>query len=262
MTTEKHNLPDAYFNVQQPDVDTIRVSRHDSERYGLEAIVYFGDDVNMHVRTVAKARELLAAAFETLRILDPDGAVIIRAGNQEIHTVAEILPGPEQTDPWMEEDPPKPAPALVIRPVDLAPNARYEHGETFCDRWDARDGRFRCTAADGHAGDHVHRGIDGKVRHTWPQERPEPAPFTSPDLVMPPADDAAARQKLLLPRCASPGCVLRAGHDGVGEDKDGNEAHAAACTECGAADKPLGDEGQCFDLVRCADRQAAKADAR
>jgi hypothetical protein len=168
MTTEKHNLPDAYFNVQQPDVDTIRVSRHDSERYGLEAIVYFGDDVNMHIRTVAKARELLAAAFEALRILDPDGA-------------AEALD------------------ALI---------------------------------------------------------EPEPG------LVIPPAGDAVARQKLLLPRCASPGCVLRAGHDGVGEDKDGNEAHAAACTECGAADKPLGDEGQCFDLVRCADRQAAKADAR
>ena len=50
---------------------TIRVSRHDSERYGLEVIVYFGDDVNMHVRTLAKARELLAAAFETLRTSNP-----------------------------------------------------------------------------------------------------------------------------------------------------------------------------------------------
>jgi hypothetical protein len=98
MTTEKHNLPDAYFNVQQPDVDTIRVSRHDSERYGLEAIVYFGDDVNMHVRTVAKARELLAAAFETLRILDPDG------------DVDELLAGLLIV--------PKRAPDLVIPPAD------------------------------------------------------------------------------------------------------------------------------------------------
>jgi hypothetical protein len=71
----------------------------------------------MHVRTVAKARELLAAAFEALMILDPDGAVIVRTGNREIHTVAEILPSPELADPWMPEDPPKPAPELVIPPA-------------------------------------------------------------------------------------------------------------------------------------------------
>ena len=111
MTTEKHNLPDAYFNVQQPDVGTIRVSRHDSERYGLEVIVYFGDDVNMHVRTVAKARELLAAAFEALRILDPDGTVTVRTENEEIHTLAEILPTAGRP-----RSRPAPSPALAGRP--------------------------------------------------------------------------------------------------------------------------------------------------
>jgi hypothetical protein len=41
----------------------------------------------------AVARELLAAAFEALRILDPDGTVTVRTENEEIHTLAEILPG-------------------------------------------------------------------------------------------------------------------------------------------------------------------------
>jgi hypothetical protein len=205
----------------------------------------------MHVRTVAKARELLAAAFEALRILDPDGAVIVRTGNREIHTVAEILPDRACA---LDECDCHDAPALVTPPDALAPESPGD--EPFCG---AANKGLTCMAVPGHAGDHVPYGATDLKSRTWPQE---PAPFTSPDLVMPPADDAAARQKLLLPRCASPGCVLRAGHDGVGEDKDGNEAHAAACTECGAADKPLGDEGQCFDLVRCADRQAAKADAR
>src|SRR5580693_4437860 len=85
----------------------------------------------------ARARELLAAAFEALRILDPDGAVIVRASNQEIYLLEEILPGSEVTDPWQ---PPR---AVAGPPVDLG---------------DDPDG----------------------------DSTPEPAPFTSPDLVIPP----------------------------------------------------------------------------
>jgi hypothetical protein len=66
----------------------------------------------------------------------------------------------------------------------------------------------------------------------------EPAPFTSPDLVTPPAVSAAEAAGLLLPRCTSRRCVLRAGHDGVHEDADGNEAAEADLAPCAADDEP------------------------
>jgi hypothetical protein len=53
------------------------------------------------------ARELLAAAFAALQILDPDGSVIVRTTDQGIHAIEEILPGL----------PDMPAPELVIPPA-------------------------------------------------------------------------------------------------------------------------------------------------
>jgi hypothetical protein len=104
---------------------------------GVTYAVIFYEDVQIHAYSAAGARELLAAAFEAVKILDPDGAVIVRASNQEIYLLEEILPGSEVTDPWQ---PPR---AVAGPPVDLG---------------DDPDG----------------------------DSTPEPAPFTSPDLVTPP----------------------------------------------------------------------------
>jgi hypothetical protein len=185
MTTEKHNLPDAYFNVQQPDVDTIRVSRHDSERYGLEAIVYFGDDVNMHVRTVAKARELLAAAFEALMILDPDGTVHARARNGSLLVIEGIEPDPGP--PPFAPDPPQPAPFTSPEPDAPYPGfpERYPSG---ADSHMTEDGSLPglvippADEQDDFVQDR-HADLDPNADEADEQDEPrfaEPAPFTLP----------------------------------------------------------------------------------
>jgi hypothetical protein len=114
----------------------------------------------------ARARELLSAAFEALMILDPDGEVTVRTGNAEIHTVAEILPGPELDDPWTPERGDVPVCGAVTTPV----------GTNVPEQW-------RCARAVGHP--YLHETEDGGA---WGGSTPpEVAPFTHPDLVILPA---------------------------------------------------------------------------
>jgi hypothetical protein len=65
------------------------------------------------------ARHVLAGAFSALRALDPDGTVTVRTENEEIHTLAEILPGRAcGLDECDCHD--APAPDLVTPPADEA----------------------------------------------------------------------------------------------------------------------------------------------
>jgi hypothetical protein len=162
MTTENR---DSYIALGYSDLGVIT-----AHEQGDVAYIPLNRQITLWLGNPAKARELLAAAFEALRILDPDGTVTVRTENEEIHTLAEILPGR--------------APAAC--------------------------------------------GLDECDCHDAP----------APDLVTPPAVSAAEAAGLLLPRCTSRRCVLRAGHDGVHEDADGNEAAEADLAPCAADDEP------------------------
>lgn len=68
-----HRLPDAFFVLPAPDVSTISAYKHHNADYGLSAIVEFGNEMRLHIRTAALARELIDAGLDALEILDPDG---------------------------------------------------------------------------------------------------------------------------------------------------------------------------------------------
>jgi hypothetical protein len=134
MTTENHSH--AFLHVQALHFTQISAREYRAGGTPVAVISLDSGATQMQISSAAIARELLTAAFEALRILDPDGAVMAQARDGELFTVAEILP-----DRRSAAQPPR---AVAGPPVDLG---------------DDPDG----------------------------DSTPEPAPFTSPDLVIPPA---------------------------------------------------------------------------
>jgi hypothetical protein len=107
------------------------------------------------------ARHVLAGAFSALRALDPDGTVTVRTENEEIHTLAEILPGR--------------APAACV------PAAC---GLDECDCHDAPEPDAVKQVRELLPKTTLHEPDPGPP--PFAPDPPQPAPFTSPDLVIQP----------------------------------------------------------------------------
>jgi hypothetical protein len=200
----------------------------------------------------ARARELLTAAFEALRILDPDGAA------EALDALIEAEPGlvippaddacPQTAEGCTDESCTEHAPRTAVlscghnhsvpddaqpgdlvfcvhcavrrairaepkaAEADLAPCAADD--EPWCGaNTRTEDGPFGCTAVAGHEGSHVAHGPQDQVCHTWPQE---PAPFTSPDLVIQPARVLTDEEHANLPEGCACNYFLRT-DDGLWE---------------------------------------------
>jgi hypothetical protein len=111
MTTENR---DSYIALGYSDLGVIT-----AHEQGDVAYIPLNRQITLWLGNPAKARELLAAAFEAVKILDPDGTVTVRTENEEIHTLAEILPGRAcGLDECDCHD--APAPDLVTPPADEA----------------------------------------------------------------------------------------------------------------------------------------------
>src|SRR5580704_1812153 len=221
MTTEVRNYyhPAAYSQ----DLGVITAKPFERPDGSTCAIIDLASDLDhpragsLWIDDPAIARELLAAAFEALMILDPDGAVIVRTGNREIHTVAEILPGREPAECELDEcdchD--APAPDAVKQVRELLPKTT------------------------------LHEPDPGPP--PFAPDPPQPAPFTAPGLVTPPADEAC-------PQTAE-GCT---------DESCTEHAPRTAVLSCGH-NHSVPDDAQPGDLVfcvHCAVRRAMRAESQ
>jgi hypothetical protein len=173
MTTEDEAIVlRSFYSSPSPDIGKIACTEQDGDGDGKIAVVHLDPAGRMFLHEAVRARELLAAAFEAVKILDPDGAVIVRASNQEIYLLEEILPDRELAEPGLVTPPAVTSPDLVT-PSD----ARQKHDPASCQRCGDDEslelhlnpgggGEMRCTDSRACAGRQAElaRKVSARVR--------------------------------------------------------------------------------------------------
>lgn len=260
---------EAYVSLGYADACKFTAHKHEPSDGGADhAYILLSQQIKLWLREPEKARQLLAAAFEAVRILDPDGAADAVFALIEGDALAKIrarileedakppecgavcehdctcsLPeghdgdhetrgsGGQELCSWPQDAAPEAAKAARIRKLI----AESSIGECLAGFVLPGGSIIRCTERPGHDGDHVAGGTDV----TWPQD-------AAPDTAQPEDTPEPACT------CTDPDCP-----DPVHQELL-PEAH---CAECYATDVPL-INGVCSNSVNCAERQAAKASTR
>jgi hypothetical protein len=241
MTTEKPRDP-SFYGPLNPELGPITCKPGYQD--GLALVSLGGNAGDLFLHDPAIARQLMAAGFAALRILDPDAAVIIRASNQGLYALDEILPDRSTAPPAH----------TFIRPGQVgpgrpAPDACVECGQPevghpapeFCGA-PGPDG-LTCTCTRGHNSYHYTVTASGDTVEWSPND-----PAAVPDVAQPAGLPAAAEQCDVDwgSAAVSQRCVRNAGHEGQHADLYGRWSPAAgseqvepACGVCRSSIGPL-----------------------